>query len=63
MRLEYTDRMAQSFRSTHGIGYEDYRMNPKLQLEVEKQREREYALSQSFGSRPETGGHHQTMTE
>lgn len=50
--------MAQSFRSAHGIGYEDYKMDPKLQLAVEKQREQEYARSRSFAMGPEMGSHH-----
>ncbi|MET3576367.1 hypothetical protein [Bhargavaea ullalensis] len=56
MRLDYTDRMAQGFRSAHGFGYEDYRMNPALRLKVEKRREREYARSLEFGKRPELRG-------
>ncbi len=52
MRLDYTDRMAQSFRSAHGFGYEEYRMNPGLRLQVEKRREQDYARSLEFGTRP-----------
>ncbi|MDR6124011.1 hypothetical protein QFZ87_003608 [Bacillus sp. SLBN-46] len=42
LQLSYTSEMEKAMRSSHGVGYEDYRRHHSVRMKVEKRRKKDY---------------------
>ncbi|WP_053367608.1 hypothetical protein [Bacillus sp. FJAT-27245] len=46
LNMRYTSEMEKAMHGSHGVGYEEYKLNHEVRMEVEQRRQREYVKSQ-----------------